>query len=517
VTNNTGSTVGYWEAPFAETRIVHSGRQSMPMDYNNVNSPFYSEAERTFDPVQDWTVNGATDLTLYVQGNAAAFVETSAGQYQISANSGDIWGNSDNGRFVYKQLNGDGVISAKVLSVDRTSDWAKGGVMIRESLNPASSYAFMFPTPSGIRAFQNRPGTAASAVSAHSAAGAVTYPCWVKVERKGNVFTAYYSTNGTNWIQQPATENTGTDASPNPQTISMSGTVYIGLAVASNNSKAGTCLAEFSDVLASGSVSGQWNVADLGDVAPSNDTDDLYVVIQDSSNKTAVVTNPDPAAVNATEWLEWRIPLSDLAGVNLKKVQTMYIGVGDRKSPQPDGAGRLFIDDIRVGRPVAAPPVIPGNFLTNGGFEDGVLAPWNLVDNSGGGATADVVGDDPIEGSSSLHVVVPTAGANFWDIHLTQPGYAFQAGKKYTLSAWFKCASGTLDINFKPELAADPWTGYGEQVITITDAWAEYSVTTPVFTADMSPGSITFHCGFEPSEFWVDGVRFYEGDYVPAE
>lgn len=77
--------------------------------------------------------------------------------------------------------------------------------------------------------------------------------------------------------------------------------------------------------------------------------------------------------------------------------------------------------------------------------------------------------------------------------------------------------SGTLDINLKPELAADPWTGYGEQVIITTDAWAEYSVTTPVFAADTSPGSITFHCGFVPSEFWVDGIRSYKGDYVPAE
>ena len=514
LTNNTGSIVGYWEAPFAETSIVHGGRQSMPMDYNNVNSPYYSEAERTFDPVQDWTVNGATDLTLYVQGNAAAFVETAPGQYQISANSSDIWGNSDNGRFVYKQLNGDGEISAKVLSADNTSDWAKGGVMIRESLNPASSYAFMFPTPSGIRAFQNRPSVGAGAISAHSAAGEATYPFWVKVERKGNVFTAYYSTDGTNWIVQPDTENTGTDASPNPQTISMSGTVYIGLALTSNNSKAGTCVAEFSDVLTSGSVSGQWNVADLGDVAGGNDTDDLYVVIQDSSNKTAVVTHPDPAAVNATDWIEWRIPYSDLAGVNLTRVQTIYIGVGDRDNPQPDGAGRLFIDDIRVGRPLAAPPAIPGNFLINGDFEDGVMDPWSVY----GDATAEVVSDEAVEGASSLHITVNSPGANFWDAGLQQAGPVFQGGKQYTLSAFLKCSEGTLDINFKPELAADPWTGYGDQVFTMTDEWTEFSVTTPVFADDTSPTSITFHIGFAAADFWIDGVRFYEGEYVaPGE
>jgi len=55
---------------FAERKIVHSGRQSMPLAYNNTASPFYSEAERTFDAPQDWTVHGADALCLYFQGIA---------------------------------------------------------------------------------------------------------------------------------------------------------------------------------------------------------------------------------------------------------------------------------------------------------------------------------------------------------------------------------------------------------------------------------------------------------------
>ncbi len=74
-TNLTGSQVGYTEAPFAEQAIVHGGGQSMPLDYNNIDSPFYSEAERMFEPTQDWTVSDANTLVLYVRGkpgNAAA-------------------------------------------------------------------------------------------------------------------------------------------------------------------------------------------------------------------------------------------------------------------------------------------------------------------------------------------------------------------------------------------------------------------------------------------------------------
>jgi hypothetical protein len=69
-TNNTGSTVGYIQAPFVERTVVHGGQQSMPLDYNNLHSPFYSEAQCDFVPVQDWTVNGVDTLVLHLRGRA---------------------------------------------------------------------------------------------------------------------------------------------------------------------------------------------------------------------------------------------------------------------------------------------------------------------------------------------------------------------------------------------------------------------------------------------------------------
>jgi hypothetical protein len=66
----TGSIVGYQNAPFAEQTIVHGGLQSMPLEYNNVAAPFYSEAERTFETKQNWTAGGTDTLVLFVQGKA---------------------------------------------------------------------------------------------------------------------------------------------------------------------------------------------------------------------------------------------------------------------------------------------------------------------------------------------------------------------------------------------------------------------------------------------------------------
>jgi hypothetical protein len=152
-TNNTGALVGNLTAPFAERTIVHGGNQSLPIDFDNSKAPFYSEAEQTFAPVQDWTINGVTDLRLFVRGVAT---------------------------------NGDGAV---------------------------------------------------------------------------------------------------------------------------------------------------------------------YVAVEDSAGKVAVATNPDPALVKTTTWTEWKIPLSSLTGVNLAKVEVLYVGVGDRKSPAAGGTGRLYIDDIRVTKP----------------------------------------------------------------------------------------------------------------------------------------------------------------------
>jgi hypothetical protein len=91
--NGTGAAVGYYKAPFTEHTIVHGGRQSMPLDYNNVDTPWYSQADRTWLEPQDWTVNGADTLRLHFRGAAAnglgdlyITIEDTAGQVALAAN-----------------------------------------------------------------------------------------------------------------------------------------------------------------------------------------------------------------------------------------------------------------------------------------------------------------------------------------------------------------------------------------------------------------------------------------------
>ncbi len=156
-TNNTGSIVGHMNSPFAERKIVHSGKQSMPLAYDNTESPFYSEAYKTWSADQDWTAGAANTLTLYFQGKA-----------------------------------------------------------------------------------DNAPAT-------------------------------------------------------------------------------------------------------------------LYVAVEDNNGQVAAVSHGDAEAALAVEWQSWQVPLEAFssAGVNLARVRTLYIGVGDRSSPSAGGIGMFYIDDILVGRPVS--------------------------------------------------------------------------------------------------------------------------------------------------------------------
>jgi regulation of enolase protein 1 (concanavalin A-like superfamily) len=338
-TNGTGSQAGNTTAPFAEQTVIHGGKQAMPLDYNNVKAPFYSEAECTFSPLQDWTVNGVTDLTIWLRGEPISFQDKGDNAYTVSAGGTDIWNNADAFRFAYKKLNGNGSITARVDSIVNTNAWAKAGVMIRETLDAGSKNALVAVTPGNGVSFQDR--DMIDGASVYTGATGIVAPYWVRLTRTGNAFKAERSADGKTWTQVGTTD----------AAITMGASVYIGLALTSHDAALATT-AEFSNVATTGNVTGSWQVAAIGaDRQPGNSPDKLYVAVEDSAGKTAVAVNPDPAAVLMPAWTEWKIPLNSLTGINLAKVKTLYIGVGDRDNPVADGSGRLYIDDIRITKP----------------------------------------------------------------------------------------------------------------------------------------------------------------------
>jgi hypothetical protein len=80
----------------------------------------------------------------------------------------------------------------------------------------------------------------------------------------------------------------------------------------------------------------------------------LYVALEDAAGHVAVVGYGDETITQSLDWIRWKIPLSQFAGVNPAAIKAMHIGVGDRDNPTPDGAGVIYIDDIWVMKPDAA-------------------------------------------------------------------------------------------------------------------------------------------------------------------
>jgi hypothetical protein len=352
--NGTGAAVGdETTASYTEETIVHDGGKSMPLSYDNNKQGFakYSQVELTLGVVRDWTAEGVAELSLWFRGYPAyvgSFVEGPTGTFTITGAGADIWdltglgtGFHDEFHFAYKTLAGAGSITAKVVSLEHTNDWAKAGVMIRETLDPGSKHAFAAITPTNGVASQGRIDTAGASFNYNQTG--VAAPYWVKLERSisGN-FTVSHSTNGTSWQAV-----TGAVV----QNIPMGANVYIGLAVTSHDA-ALTCKAVFSNVTTTGSVTGQWADQDIGIL--SNAAEPLYVAVSNSTGNPAIVVHDDPAAATISNWTQWTIPLQALAdqGINLANVDKIAIGLGTKGNmTTAGGAGKMFIDDIRLNQP----------------------------------------------------------------------------------------------------------------------------------------------------------------------
>ena len=339
-----GAQVGYLLPPYAEQTVINNGLQSMPFIYDNTAGATNSEALMALTAPRDWTRHGLANLSLWFRGYPASvgsFVEAPAGTYTMTASGADIWGTADEFYFAYKTLTGTGSIIARVNSVENTNGWAKAGVMIRETLEAGSKYAIGCITPENGVAFQGR--TATDGTCFGTSEDGITAPHWVKLERdaSGN-FTVSHSTNGTTWQ---------TVADSVPTNISMTSSVYIGLALTSHDA-AQTCQAVFSNVTTTGNVSGPWTHQDIG--ITSNAAEPLYVELANANGASGVVAHEDPAAATVEQWTEWRIPLQAFAdqGVNLSDVDSIALGAGSKAgTATTGGSGTMYFDDIRLYRP----------------------------------------------------------------------------------------------------------------------------------------------------------------------
>jgi hypothetical protein len=124
-----------------------------------------------------------------------------SGTISMTAYGWDIWANNDGFRYVYKAEYGDLDVIARLDSADLSSDgWAKVGIMFRFYTLPQSSHIFFAITnqsDSNGLVVQRR--DSAGNNSSSTSLGLRAVPIWLKVEKRGNIFTFYRSNDGVTW------------------------------------------------------------------------------------------------------------------------------------------------------------------------------------------------------------------------------------------------------------------------------------------------------------------------------
>jgi ABC-type transport system involved in multi-copper enzyme maturation permease subunit len=132
---------------------------------------------------------------------------------------------SDSFSFARQPLTGNGTITARVTSltgehadlnggpaqvgsgmVPGLAEWAKAGIIIKQSTHQGSAYAAMMVTSRhGVRMQYNFTGDTAGLPGAVSAA----HPRWLRLTRSGDTITGYDSADGTHWAQVGTVQLTG--------------------------------------------------------------------------------------------------------------------------------------------------------------------------------------------------------------------------------------------------------------------------------------------------------------------
>ncbi|HLH52835.1 MAG TPA: SGNH/GDSL hydrolase family protein [Verrucomicrobiae bacterium] len=143
------------------------------------------------------------------------------GTFDVSGSGNDIWDVADSFHYCYVPCPGDGIITARVTSIQDTDGYAKAGLMFRASLDPGSPNVLACLTPANGLDFQWR--SFQGGTSSYTDSTAAVVPSWIRLARRGETFTSSASADGSNWTLLWSVN------------VAMPKTIYVGLAVTAHN------------------------------------------------------------------------------------------------------------------------------------------------------------------------------------------------------------------------------------------------------------------------------------------
>lgn len=143
-----------------------------------------------------------------------------AGEYRLTGGGANIWGTEDAFSFLWKRVIGDVTLTADVRFLGTGfAAHRKAVLMIRQDLAPNAAYADIALHGDGLTSLQFRPTASAPTQEIRST---ITGPTRLRIQRRGNQFTIW------------AGKTEGELTASSPQTVELSGSVYVGLGVCSH-------------------------------------------------------------------------------------------------------------------------------------------------------------------------------------------------------------------------------------------------------------------------------------------
>lgn len=156
---------------------------------------------------------------------------TAATIITIQGGGADIWGTEDAFHFYYETVDEDFDVRVHNTALENTDPNAKTGIMVRESEDPGATNVMLRRTPNGAASLQWRPVSGRETVSTTSdgeekseVEGGSLQAEWLRLRRRGDVFEAYGSEDGTDWTTIGRLDGVG-----------LSDTALLGLPVTSHN------------------------------------------------------------------------------------------------------------------------------------------------------------------------------------------------------------------------------------------------------------------------------------------
>ncbi|MDP4277780.1 MAG: LamG-like jellyroll fold domain-containing protein, partial [Bacteroidota bacterium] len=181
------------------------------------------------------------DIGSYTVAGTASYANVKNKTFVVTGTGSTIGGSSDSYNYTFTRVTGDFTLTARLSEVNLSDGSNRFGIMFREKLTPGSKMLTLnLQDPYERYTNFGRREIEGGNTSWIEGAQFTSAPCWYRLKRVGNVFTAYHSIDGVNW---PIVGSA---------TVSLSTQYYAGLAICGGSTTGSVATALFENVTTEG-------------------------------------------------------------------------------------------------------------------------------------------------------------------------------------------------------------------------------------------------------------------------